>query len=168
MKKAVFGAMMLGIASLGYSQSTNSKIDEVKMSGVEVAPRNLAYMDKVSEGTISDRVLVLEKKASRYNIKEAPFFNNRSEKFQVAFKQKDGNIFATYDRDGKILTSSEKFKDIALPPVVRNTIYKDNPGWILHSNAYMVSYNHGKDVKKTYKAQIRKGNLKKYLKLALD
>ncbi len=168
MKKAVFGAMMLGIASLGYSQSTNSKIDEVKLSGVEVAPRNLTYWDGVSEGTISDRVLVLEKKASRYNIKEMPFFNDRSKVFYVNFKQNKGNILATYDRDGKILTSSERFKDIALPPAVRNSIYKENPGWTLHSNAYLVSYSHGKDVKKTYKALIRKGNLKKYLRLGVD
>lgn len=168
MKNAVFGAMMLGIASLGYSQGTNSKIDEVKLSGVEITPRNLDYMDRVSEGTVSFRVLQLEKKASRYVIKESPFFNEQSKVFYVTFRQKNGNILAKYDRNGKILESMERFKNILLPPAVRNSIYKENPGWTLHSNAYLVSYNQGKEVKKKYKAQIRKGSQKKSLRLTFD
>ncbi len=165
MKKVVFGLMIIGLANLVYSQGTNGKIEEIKLSGVEIAPRNLVYIDKVSEGTVSERVLTLERQASRFNIKESPFFDNHSNSFEVSFKQKDGNIRATYDRDGKILSSSEMFKNIALPQAVRNNMYKESPGWTMQKNAYLVTYSSDKDVKKVFKIQVRKDNVKKYLKL---
>jgi hypothetical protein len=167
MKKAVIGVMMLGIASLGYSQGANSTMEEVKLVGVEISPINESYMDKVADGTISQRVLELERKASRFNIKESRFFNPSGLSI-VKFRQNNGNMLATYDGNGKILSTKEKYRNLPLPTDVRNTIFRENPEWTMHSNAYLVSYDHGKEVKKEYRAQIRKGNLKKNFSITVD
>lgn len=164
MKKAVIGLMMLGMASLAYSQSTNVKIEEVKLSGVEVSPRNEAYIDKVWEGTVAPRVIALEKLASRYNIKESPFYDGESTRFSVKFSEKNGFISAVYDRDGKIVSTHENFKNVALPKAVRNSAYLEYPDWTFEGNAYSVFYDHRKGAKKLYKVQLRKDRIKKNLK----
>lgn len=168
MKKFLIGLMILGLASLGYSQSTKSAMEEVKLSDVEVVPINAKYLDNVQEGNLSNRVFTLEKKASRYNIKESPFFNIRSEAFEIRFKQNGGRINAVYDRYGKIITAYEWHKDILLPKAVRNAWFKQHPDWNMLKNTYLVSYNHKKGAKKVYKIQIQKDGLKKTLKFDID
>lgn len=164
MKKLLIGTLFIGLASLGFSQSSNDVMEEVKLSDVAVTP-NQAYLDKVRDGTISYRVFTLEKKASRYTIKESPFYNGSGGLHKIKFAQKIGNILATYDPKGKILSTSERYKNVMLPKAVRNRVYTEYPGWKMEDNAYLVSYHHKKGTKKMYKIQVRKDRLKKNLKI---
>lgn len=75
MKKLVFGTIFLGLASLGYSQNSDCGKDAIELTGVEVGPVNHAYLDNLGDGVISPSVFILEKRASRYNVKESPFYS---------------------------------------------------------------------------------------------
>lgn len=165
MKKLVIGTLCLGLASLGFSQSADVDFGQVKLSDVTVSPINLDYIDKVREGAVSEKVFIMEKKASRYNIKESPFFNNHEESFEIRFIKKNGRITAIYDRNGKIRSTSERYKNLRLPPAVRNSVYKAYTGWTMVGNAYMVSYHCNRGVKKIYKVKMAKGDLQKNLKI---
>ena len=64
MKKFLIGTIFLGLASLGYSQSSDFNKNE-KISSIEVIPTDQVYLDKVSDETFSERVYTLERKVSR-------------------------------------------------------------------------------------------------------
>ncbi|WP_274476194.1 hypothetical protein [Mangrovimonas aestuarii] len=179
MKTLLIGLVLLGLTSLTKTQAqSNEQIGAVALEDVvisadniEVLPVNLSYIHSVVDEDTPTRVRDLEGHAARFDIKETEEFDSRYEAYEVIFKERNGGtgrIVATYDSDGKILRSYEKFTDLLLPPTVRNAVFKAHPGWTLQKDAYLVSYFHNRDVKKVYKVQITKGDEKKNLKLDID
>ncbi|TYA59147.1 hypothetical protein [Formosa maritima] len=170
MKTVFFGLLFLGFANLSFSQS-NQEIEEVKLADVVISPLNLSYLNAVQEKNTPESVRHLENKAARFDITESPVFDNQFEAYEVIFKEASkngGQIIATYNSEGKILKSFEKFNDVTLPPSVRNAVYKEYPGWTIHSDTYLVSYYINKDTKKVYKLKIKKDDEKKTLKIDVD
>jgi len=168
MKNLLSGIMILGLASLMYSQSADTAMEEVKLSDVTITPPiNADYMNEVSGGTNSIRVFTLEKEASRYNLKESPFYNERGLS-KIQFSQKNGRIKATYNVNGKIVRASERYEDLKLPVAVRNAAYKQNPDWSMQGNVYLVSYHHKNGTTKVYKIHFKKGSQKKNLTFDSD
>jgi hypothetical protein len=164
MKNLVIGLLVMGLANLGYSQQ-NDKVKEVTLETIKVTNINKSYLNKVQDATMSIHVKSLEDEVSRFDIKESPKFDGRSKPFKTIFKSSKGSIVATYDNKGKVLATTEKFKNVKLPDDVRVSVFKDHPNWVLFSDTYSVLYLRNKDLKKVYKVQIRNGNLKKNLKI---
>lgn len=170
MKTVIFGLLFLGFASLSFSQS-NQEIEEVKLADVVISPLNLSYLNAVHDKNTPESVKYLENKVARFDITESPVFDNQFEAYEVIFKEassKGGKIIATYNSEGKILKSFEKFNDVTLPPSVRNAVYKEYPGWTIHSDTYLVSYYMNSNIKKVYKLKIKKNDEKKTLKIDVD
>lgn len=171
MKNVLFGLIYLGLTSLAYSQEIPTSIDlkEVKLLGVTVTPLNTTYLRKVQDPDTPELVKKLENTAARFDVTEASIYDGNHEGYEVIFEQTNGRIIATYDQNGKIISSFERFKNLNLPPRVRNNIAKEYPGWIVHKDAYLVSYYvDAEHVKKVYKIQIRKENEKKNLRCTID
>lgn len=162
MKKFLIGTMIMGLASLTYSQNSNGDPAEIKLSDVEIG-LNLAYLDEVQNGVQSNRVISLERKASRFILKESKFFSPYGLS-KVKFARKKGNILATYDPEGNILSTYERYNNIVLPQLIRNKVYSEYPDWIMLNNTYSVAYDYKKGVRKMYKIQVEKDGLKKKLK----
>lgn len=162
MKKFLIGTMIMGLASLTYSQNSNGDPAEIKLSDVEIG-LNLAYLDEVQNGVQSNRVISLERKASRFIVKESKFFSPYGLS-KVKFARKLGNIQATYDPEGNILSTYERYNNIVLPQLIRNKVYSEYPDWIMLNNTYSVAYDYKKGVRKMYKIQVEKDGLKKKLK----
>lgn len=165
MKKLLVGMLFLGLANLAYPQNSDCECGEIKLSNVEVSPTNLSYLDKVQEGTSSELVLDLEKKASRYNVKKSPNFAGPHAITEIRFGKPRGSVQAFYNGKGKILYANERFSNILLPEPIRNKVYRIYPGWIMNKNVYSVNYNHRKGAKKMYKIQMEKDGSKRNLKL---
>lgn len=169
MKAIVFGMLFLGLTSLGYAQELNKEANEdetqeVVLEGVTVTALNMDYLEKVHDKATPEVVKELEHKAARFKIKGTPIYFSEVGPYEVHFSNSKGNIIATYNRKGKILVSSEKFKDVVLPLEVRNSVYREYPDWKINSNVYLVSYHHNKGVKKIYQFQIGKDNDKRNLR----
>ncbi len=156
MKKAVICAIVLGMANLVHAQYANNESDIIVLSEVEVSPINMDYRDKVLMEDLPNHVAVLERKVLRFNIRESLYYDKYSQHFRVDFISKYGEISATYDRDGKILKTDERFEAIVFPPVIQNKIDEEYPNWAIHRDSYSVSYHHEAGVKKMYRAQLRK------------
>ena len=168
MKKLIIGLLFLGLTNLSFSQNSNSGIAEVELEGVVVTAPNYAYLNKVIDKDTPEKVLQLELKAAKFNVKDAPEYHKSYSEYKVVFQQSDGHIIAIYNKSGDIISSSEKFTNIKLPAKLLSSIVNDNPGWKLHSDTYLVSYRHGNNAKKTFKIQLRKGDLKRNLKFKMD
>ena len=170
MKTLLVGLLFVGFTSLAFAQS-NGEVQEVKLAAVVISPLNVSYLNNVQDKSTPEVVRQLENKAARFDITESPVFDKNFEAYEVIFKEsstKEGLIVATYDNEGKILKSYEKFNNVTLPPTVRNAVYKQYPGWSIQSDTYLVSYYSNKNVKKEYKLKIRKDIKKKTLKIDTD
>ncbi|MEZ2414098.1 hypothetical protein ACA086_03985 [Muriicola sp. E247] len=165
MKKTVLSLMLLSIVSAGFAQEEKEAIE---LKGVTVSPLNLEYENTVVDKNMPPSVQNLERKAARFDITELDIYNGQFEAYEVFFEQNNGSIIATYDSEGKILQSYERFKDITLPVAVREHIYKSHPGWKIHKDIYIVSYYDDRDVSKVAKVQLVKDGLKKNLKLDVN
>lgn len=165
MKKFLIGAMILGFAGLGHSQNSFEDLREFEMKLGNESPVNTNYLNKVEEGTVAPKVLNLQQIVANFNLLESSIFTGNEETYEVAFKHANSRVLTTFDREGKILCSYEWFKDVIFPTPVRNSIYREYPGWLVLSNEYLVSYTHNMGTKKVYKVKIGKGNLQKNLKI---
>jgi len=126
---------------------------------------NQTYRNLVYNETTPEYVQNMQSKAANYDIRNEPGYNNDFTVYEVIFKQTNGSIIASYDTNGKMLSSLEKFTDVTPPQAVRNSIVQNYPGWTIHRDLYRVSYFHNKEVSKIYQIQLRKGNMKKNLKV---
>lgn len=166
--------MAIGLTSLCFSQNNSNGIAEVQLKGVVVSAINNSYLIDVLDVSTSPRVRQLQLEAAKFNIKDAKGYDSNIESIQVVFKQSTEKnqprdiIKATYDKNGTITSAAEKFNNIILPPAVRSGIFKHHNGWEMKKNSYQVSYRPGKEVKKIYNVQLKKGKLKKNLKLDSD
>ena len=157
--------LLLGFASLLYSQEPKAVVQGVELEGVTVTSPNYRYLAMVQDENTPETVRGLERKAASFNLLESPIYNKIDKAYEVFFSNSKGRIVATYDDEGKILCSYEKFGDVAVPVSIRNTVFESYPDWKMNKNTYLVTYYRNKGVKKTYHFQIEKGNETKNLKL---
>lgn len=166
MKNVVIGLFVLGLTSLGFSQNTNREIEEVQLEGVEISNVNHDYLEKVQDIVLAVNVRSMENEASVFDVKGLDEFDGRKESFKVKFKGIKGYILADYDRNGIIIKTSERYKDIALPSNLFKAVLKQYPNSSLLKVAYSVDYDAQKTVEKTYNIQIMNDGKKKNLKIS--
>jgi hypothetical protein len=168
MKKLLIGMLFLGLTSLSYSQASAEVRKNLKLDGITLMPANLGYLSVVGAGTKSLKILNLQRAAASFDIKKSSIYNRKARYHVFNFDQKEAHIQATYDRDGRIVKSYERFNDVILEPDFRNSIYLKFPGWNIESNKYEVLYSQGKNPRKVYKLKLKKGNDTKRMKFDIN
>jgi hypothetical protein len=169
MKTLAIGLVVLGFTSLGFAQNMNDETKEIELEDLIVNSSNKDYFNNVSEEyKMTDFVKELQYQAAKYNVSDCSSFDGRSEFFKVSFKGNKGKILATYNRNGKIVKTSERYKDVILPKDIIKSVLSQYPNSDFLKVTYTVNYNHQKDVEKTYKIQIMRDNLVKNLKITSD
>ena len=175
MKNLVIGLFVIGLTTLGFSQEKNGQVDEVQLKDVVISHDNTnevlltninyTYLDKVQDKTTSEHVKSLESVASRFNVMDSPKFDGRDDSFKTIFRGTKGYIIATYDSNGKILSTQERYRDIKLPKNMVRSVLKEYPNSDFLKMVHTVSYKDNKEVKKVYRIQIMNANSKKNLKI---
>jgi hypothetical protein len=150
-----------------YAQSSPAENNPVSLRGVTIKPLNLTYIRAVQDERFPDFVMDLEGKVARYDVRTSEVYDGNFEAYEVMFSHDNGSIIATYDQEGMILETNERFHNITFPADIRNKIYNDYPGWTIHKDAYLVTYFHDKGVKKVCKIQLRKEGKKKTLDIEI-
>ena len=178
MKNLAIGLFVIGLTTLGFSQEKYSVIDGIKLRDVIISQTsdnevlktniNYSYLEKVQDISTSEQVKELESVASRFNVMELPQFDGRNESFKTLFRGTKGYIIATYDRNGKILTTKEHYNDVKLPKPMIKSVLSQFPDCNFLKVVYNVSYKDQKDVKKIYRVQIMNNNATKNLKLVSE
>lgn len=150
MKKLILGLLVFGLASQLNAQII--ELDEVKISAV-----NYKYLSAVDSKDVAIPIKELQEKVALFDLKNADFYLDEYELYQVKFYIPDGTILAVYDGNGKILRTVEKFKNIRLPSDVRLAISEKYPNWAFKKDVYRVTYHDGKS-KKEYKVVLMNGD----------
>lgn len=154
MKKLLIGLIVFGASAQLYAQEP--KVEALKE--VIVGATNYKYLDKVSTEDDAMPVRQLERMAATYNMKDLDIYEDEYDFYDVSFVIPEGVILASYDKDGKILQTVEKFKNTDLPGSVTNAIITKFPGWVISKNVYLVYYHDLDRVQKKYKITLEKGD----------
>ena len=158
MKTLIFGLLVLGFTSLGLSQDKNDGVSVVQLDELTVSIMNTNYLRTVQDESTPGTIKQIQLAAANFDIKSNPRYDKNAEKpLEVVFESNKGEIVAFYDKNGKIVSSRENFKNIPLPLTLRERFIVDNSGWEMNSNQYLCSYANNKRVKRILKVGLTDG-----------
>ena len=162
MRKLMIGLLVLGLTTQAFSQITKTE----QLSEVVIVATNYKYLNQVSQDEVAIPVKLLQRKVATYDVTTSDFYDDEYDYYSVSFFIPEGKVLAAYDKDGKIIRTVEKYKDIALPKSVINSVVTRFPGWTIAKDAYLVNYHNEKGVDKKYKLTLENGDQR--LKIKTD
>ncbi len=128
--------------------------------------KNYHYLEMAKFQSSSVVIRQMQKEAAYYDVKKASVYDN-SEKatYLIVFKNKGNKLVARYDQKGRIISTSEHYKNIALPTNLKVAFAKKHPGWVFGQNSCHFSYDHSKGTQQTIKPELKQGKSRKTLKI---
>lgn len=156
--------LMLGIGVFILGVTVQSFAQKV-LPAIEIVAVNYKYLNAVDGTEVAQPVAMLERQAAAYDIKTAEFYEDQYDNYFVSFYIPDGQILAAYDKEGNLLRTAEKFKDVALPAEARKAVAKRFPQWTISKDVYLVSYHEKHGVTKRYKLLLENGNKRMRVKI---
>ncbi len=163
MKKIVLGLLAIGLTTQAYTQIIKTE----KLSEVTVYATNYKYLNSVNtEEAASIPVEMLERKVAAFDYKSSDFYQDDYDLYHITFFIPKGKILAAYDKDGKLVRTAEKFKNINLPMAVKKAVLDRFPEWSITKDIYLVNYHEDRGVNKKYKLKLENGD--KILRIKVD
>lgn len=154
--------LALGIMLTAFSGGLSAQI---VLPEVKVVASTYKYLDAVTNKELAQPVQLLQKRAATYDIKTSEFYEDEYDTYYVSFYLPEGQILATYDKDGKLLRTAERFKNTRLPQEVAKAIVTKYPDWTIAKDIYMVNYQDEGKVSKVFKVVLEKGDSRRRVKL---
>lgn len=145
----------LGIQALG----------QIVLPEVKIVAVNYKYLQSVNSKEAALPVQRLQREVAAFDLKNSNFYEDDYDTYFVSFYIPEGNILASYDKDGKLLRTAEKFKNIKLPAAVRDAVNERFPKWIISKDVYLVNYYDANGVTKKYKLQLENGDKRLKIKI---
>ncbi len=97
------------------------------------------------------------------------FINHTADKrynaYLVTFKSTHGSLEADFDKNGKLLETRQQFKNVVLPPYIRNDVHQTYEGWTLTKTKYTARTKGEILANATYKIKLENGREKQTLKI---
>src|SRR5690606_16594116 len=88
--------------------------------------------------------------------------------YEVQFRNKKGHLIANFDRDGTLLSTSQAFKNIALPLSICRDLVKNHQGWTMTKNQYLASGEGELLKKELYKITLKNEKETRRIKIVPD
>ena len=83
------------------------------------------------------------------------------ENYEVSFITQKGVLKADFDKEGNLVKSTSRFKNILLPTVVRHDLYRNYKGWAMTKNIHIYLSKKGTVEKNYYKINLENGKDRK-------
>ncbi len=155
MKKLMLWLLVFGLTTQFYAQVVN----DGQLPEIEVKAINYKYLNDVNSGDVDTPVKLLELEAANFDPRDRKdLYEDEYGFYKVSFYIPDGMIVAAYGKDGKIIKTIEKFKDVKPPRTVINSVANRFPGWGITNDVYKVTYHHKKGSNKMYKLTLTNGD----------
>ena len=106
----------------------------------------------------------LQREVAAFDLKNSDFYEDEYDTYFISFYIPEGEILAAYDKDGKLLRTAEKYKNVRLPRSVAATVAQKYPGWGIAKDVYLVSYYETRGISKVYKLILENGNKRMRIK----
>lgn len=157
--KLIIGVMVL---VFGF---TLQAFAQILLPEIEIRAMNYKYLNAVGAKEVAQPVSMLERYAAAFDPKESEFYEDEYDNYFVSFYIPEGKILAAYDKDGNLLRTAEKFKDIDVPQAVKLAVTKRFPNWSITKDVYLVTFHDKKGTTKRYKLLLENGNQRMRVKI---
>ncbi|MGB5418864.1 nicotinate-nucleotide adenylyltransferase [Algibacter sp.] len=146
--------LVLGLFIFGLTIQINAQTVELPETIISV---NYKYLATVDTDNVPERVKKLEEVMLNYkNIEQSELYDDEHDIYSVSFYVPEGKIVAAYDKNGKIVRTIEKYKNIRLPLEVLQAVSKRFPNWGIVEDVYFINYNIDSDsLKQAYKIKLQ-------------
>ncbi|WP_142786305.1 nicotinate-nucleotide adenylyltransferase [Changchengzhania lutea] len=150
MKKLMLGLFLMGLTTQIFAQDP-TQLPEV------VIVHNYKYLNSVNSEDVAIPVEKLQLKVSDFNVKNLDIYSDEYDLYDVYFIIPEGKILASYNNEGDLLSTAERYKDINLPSPVLKSIVNRFPNWSISKNVYLVNYHDTGNIRKLYKITLENG-----------
>jgi hypothetical protein len=114
----------------------------IELDTVVIRPITYKYIYEVVDDDIDQSVKDLQIKLGKFDITKEEYYNDEY----------------AYDKDGKLLRTIERYKNVKLPLAVSEALVERFPKWTVDKDIYKVSYSEPNwESKKTYKLKLSNG-----------
>ena len=156
--------------NISFMKRTNSNQTVLVVNNSDAFLKNEAvnsrYLNSVTESSPS-AISKLENVAANFNITTIDEYEaHEPSEYQVTFKNEQGHLYVTYNHEGQIIKSIERFKNIAIPSFLRVHIAKSYPNWSIGNNVCTKQYNIHQGAKTIYKIEMQNGNTSKTISIS--
>lgn len=158
MKKLIIGLFLIGLTVQSFAQNP------IQLPEVYIV-HNYKYLSSVNSEDIAMPVEELQIKMSDFNVKELDIYSDEYDLYDVYFIIPEGKVLASYDNEGNLLRTIERYKNINLPQSVIEAVTKRFPNWAISKNIYLVNYHDSGKVRKLYKLTLENGDRRIKVKL---
>ena len=139
----------------------------IELDEVILYPVKYKYIYEMMDDDIDQSVKDLQLKLGQFDITKEEYYSDEYDSYSVSFYIPEGYAVATYDKDGNLLRTIERYKNVKLPLAVSQALAKRFPNWTVDKDIYKVSYSEPKwESKKTYKLKLTNGE--KTIKVKTD
>jgi hypothetical protein len=169
MKTLIFCLLLMGFTAIGHSQIVleETKVDYIPYS-MKVDPITNSVTLKIPESYHGefqeDPLAFIEDKFSidqfiRENEEQNFIF------YDVYFKSMKGKVKASYDKDGKMVSTHQRFKNVKLPDDVKLEILRQFRDSQVLKNSHVVTSKNWMIDKEFYKVKIQDGDKVRRLRI---
>jgi hypothetical protein len=144
------GMLILGVAFPSFAQ--------IELPEIEIVATNYKYLNQLGE-EVSVPVRELQDKVADFDLQSTDFYQDEYQTYFVSFFIPEGRILASYDGQGNLLRTAEKFKNVNVPVAIKQAISKKYPDWVIARDVYRINYHsRSEKLKRRYKLILEKGD----------
>ncbi|PCE66112.1 hypothetical protein [Sediminicola luteus] len=178
--------MFLGLViALGYchfcqAQETfaYTSVENVKPSTTEVVVKNQSYLTAVRGSMLPLSIRKFRRTVADFDIRTHEVWED-SEKpkegvqvphltYSVLLEEGGHKVMATYDNQGNVVKSAERYKGVNIPKSLRKQLATEYPGWAFTSSQCEIDYIQGKGNMIRFKIGMEKDGKQKQKRLRFD
>lgn len=159
MKKIILGLCLIGFAMQSHGQDIlfQAKIKKEKVPTVIIEAVDYEFGDfEIIEFYAIPIEFIEEDVYINRNIESDEDYDT----YQVTLKGKNSKMVATYNKEGKLLSTVEHLKNVAPNIEVKKAVLRDFSGWTITKDHYKMTHFGDKKKKERYKLNLEKGNAK--------
>lgn len=151
MKKIFLFLLICGLTTPVFAQV-------IVLDTVVIRPITYKYIYEMTDDDVDQSVKDLQFKLGTFDVTKEEVYSDEYDSYSVSFYIPKGYAVATYDKDGKLLRTIERYKNVKLPLAVSKALVKRFPNWVVDKDIYKVSYSEPKwESKKIYKLKLTNG-----------
>lgn len=151
MKKVLIFLLVCGLITPVFSQIT-------VLDTVVIRPIKYKYIFEVVDEDIDKSVKKLQQELGKFDVTNEEYYSDDYDNYSVTFRIPKGYAVAAYDKDGELIRTVERYKNVKLPLAVREAVVERFPNWAIDKDIYRVTYSDSKwESKKTYKLKLTNG-----------
>jgi hypothetical protein len=130
----------------------------IELDTVIIRPIKYKYIFEVVDGDIDKSVKNLQEELGKFDITKEEYYSDEYDNYTVTFRIPKGYAVAAYDKDGNLIRTIERYKNVKLPLAVSEALVERFPNWTVDKDIYKVSYSEPEwESKKTYKLKLTNG-----------